>query len=232
MASHPIHYALAQRRAHSEIEALMIDQFRNYDLAMMVSAFLGFLCAVTVHEYAHARAALTAGDDTAKQMGRVSLNPLDHLDFMGTVMFVVTLFTRVGLAWGKPVPINPARFRNPRWDYLRVSIWGPLSNLLMACALSLVFRLAGPHIATEYALVLDGCIRFNLVLAFFNMLPIAPLDGSKVLAALLPYDVARRYEMTMQRYGFAILMVLIFTNVPGMIIGPPVVIAQRLLIGG
>ena len=192
---------------------------------------VAFLTALTIHEYAHARAALAAGDDTAKLAGRISLNPLDHLDPIGTMMFVFMLLNGWGIAWGKPVPVNPYRFKSPRWDSLKVSLWGPLSNLLLAIVLSIVLRLAGPHIANPYAQLLGICVLINLALAFFNLIPVPPLDGSKIFSSLLPYETARRYDHTMGRYGLIILMVILFTGVVGRIIGPPVSILFHLLVG-
>lgn len=195
----------------------------------IIISVLAFLIAITVHEFAHARAALSAGDDTAKQAGRVSLNPLDHLDPMGTMMFLFTMLSGFGLAWGKPVPINPHRFNNPRWDILKVSIWGPFSNLITALVLTLILRFVVHPFAPGYLQLMATCIIFNLGLAFFNMIPVPPLDGSKVLSALLPIEMARRYDMATARYGMMILLVLIFTGAIGIIIVPPIMVLFRML---
>lgn len=200
-------------------------------LQEIVMYLLAFLVAITIHEYAHARAALAAGDDTAQRMGRISLNPIDHMDTLGTIMFIVTMLNGFGLAWGKPVPIDPYRFKNPRWDVLKVSIWGPLSNLLTAGALAILFRFVMVPMAPNFVQLTAICILFNLVLAFFNMIPIPPLDGSKVLMSLLPVDSARRYEVTMGRYGMLILLALLVTGVAGMFIGPPIRILFHILTG-
>ena len=203
----------------------------HISLQEIVMYLLAFLTAVTVHEYAHARVALAAGDETAKRQGRISLNPIDHLDPVGTVMFVVTMLNGFGLAWGKPVPINPSNFKSPRWDLLRVSIAGPVSNILMAIALSVLLRLMGQSLAPTLVLLIVICIMFNLGLAIFNMLPIPPLDGSKVLISLLPARSARNYEYTMSKYGMAILLIVLITGIAGRVIGPPIEMLARVLIG-
>lgn len=196
---------------------------------------IAFLLALTVHEYAHARAALAAGDDTAQRAGRISLNPLDHLDPLGTIMFVLMMLNGFGIAWGKPVPVDPYRFKSPRWDSLKVSLWGPLSNMITAVVLAVVFRsliLPAQIIPYQYVELVLVCIRLNLVLAFFNLIPVPPLDGSKILVSLLPLNMARSYERTIGQYGLLILIALLFTGVVGRIIGPPIDFSLRLLVFG
>lgn len=197
----------------------------------IVMMAVAFLTALTIHEYAHARAALAAGDDTAKQAGRISLNPIDHLDPVGTIMFAFMLMNGWGIAWGKPVPVNPYNFKSPRWDSLKVSLWGPLSNLLMAFVLGMIVRFVPLPISGVYVQLIETCVLINLMLAFFNLIPVPPLDGSKIFSSLLPYETARKYDYTMGRYGLIILLAILFTGIVGMIIGPPVYILYYLFVG-
>jgi Zn-dependent protease len=151
------------------------------------------LLALTFHEYAHAYMAYRYGDDTARQSGRLTLNPLRHLDPLGTIMIFIVHF-----GWAKPVPVNPNRLRNPKKDMLWISAAGPLANMVLALASGLLIRVlltigVTPDRHTAIGLLFFMVImslQINLALAIFNILPIAPLDGSKILFALLPV----RYE--------------------------------------
>ncbi len=169
------------------------------------------LIALTFHEFAHAYAAYRLGDPTAKQMGRLSLNPLVHLDVLGTAMLFI-----VHIGWAKPVPVNPAYFRNPKQDLLWVSLAGPASNLLLAFIFGLMCRMMGieslrglePGFTGVFQFMIAFGMIINIVLAFFNFLPIPPLDGSKILMGLVP----RQYENQLVpylRYGPTILIALI-----------------------
>ena len=203
----------------------------NIDIGYIVVSLAAFLVAITVHEYAHARAALAAGDDTAKLAGRVSLNPIKHLDPVGTVFLLLMIIRGFPIAWGKPVPINSYNFKNPRWDSLKVSLWGPLSNVITAFALGLMFRWLVVPIAPAYAEFFGKCILINLALAFFNLIPVPPLDGAHILSSLLPIEMAREYNSVLSRYGIMILIVVLITGIPSLIILPPVKILFTLFTG-
>jgi Zn-dependent protease len=169
------------------------------------------LIALTFHEFAHAYVANRLGDPTAKQMGRLSLNPLVHLDILGTAMLFI-----VHIGWAKPVPVNPAYFRNPKQDLLWVSLAGPASNLLLAFIFGLMCRMMGIESLRSLDSGFMGLFQFmiafgmiiNIVLAFFNFLPIPPLDGSKILMGLVPQQYERQL-IPYLRYGPTILIALI-----------------------
>lgn len=185
------------------------------------------IVSITVHELAHAKAAEMSGDDTARLAGRISINPLDHLDPMGTIMMVLSSLAGFGIGWAKPVPVNPGKFRRPRWDSLKVSIWGPISNLILALVAGQVIRLTWKSIGPRDLEMLFMFVIINIGLALFNLIPIAPLDGSHILSALLPIDHARRYDIFMMRYGFMVLLALIMlpslmhVDLLSAILGPP-----------
>ena len=176
------------------------------------------LLALTFHEYAHAYAAYRYGDDTAKQSGRLSLNPLRHLDPLGTILIFLVHF-----GWAKPVPVNPSRLGNPKKDMLWISAAGPLANMVLALASGLLIRgllIMGntPDRHTAIGLlffILIMSLQINLALAIFNILPIAPLDGSKILSALLP---ARHGKLItfLERYGpFLLIGLILFGQATG-----------------
>ncbi|HEY3414344.1 MAG TPA: site-2 protease family protein [Armatimonadota bacterium] len=186
-------------------------------LGILVS-FAVVVIAITVHEFAHALSARSYGDDTATAHGRLSLNPLSHYDPVGS-----TLFLLFGWGWARPVPINTHRMRNPRLDGIRCALWGPFSNILMATAAGLLLRFV-PSMPAAAAAVLATVVYLNLWLAFFNLIPFPPLDGSRIVTNLLPDETAMRWERFAQRYGFLILLGLsfMFPGVLSTIVGIPV----------
>lgn len=167
------------------------------------------LVSLTIHELAHAKAAEVAGDSTARLAGRISLNPFDHLDPMGTIMMITSSWFGIGIGWAKPVPVNPALLKHPRWDSLKISLWGPLSNMLIALGLGMVARFGWQHINVDDLSIINTAILINLGLAVFNLIPIAPLDGSHILSALLPIEQARKYDMFFAKYAMLPLIALV-----------------------
>ncbi len=185
------------------------------------------LFSVVVHEVAHGWMALRLGDPTARDMGRLTLNPIPHLDPIGSIAIPLLSYLTAGavfIAWAKPVPVNPMYFRNQRRDDILVSVVGPLSNLVVALACALFYvltiRLVGPmenmndglsqNIAVFLLRMFAAGITLNIFLAVFNLIPVPPLDGSHVLASLLPADLGERYR---QIGFFGILIVLVLMRV-------------------
>ena len=169
-------------------------------LSFIIGA-LALIIALTVHEFAHAWVADKLGDPTASLAGRVSLNPLKHLDPMGTLMLFLFKF-----GWGKPVPFDPFNLQHPKRDSALIALAGPASNLIMASILALVLPLITSNLLIE---VIIYTIIINVNLAIFNIIPIPPLDGSKILYDLLPSDWADEYNSFIKDYGSILLILLI-----------------------
>lgn len=187
------------------------------DFSTLIFRAPALLIALTFHEYAHALAAESMGDSTASNMGRMTLNPLAHLDVMGTILLLVA-----GFGWAKPVPINPNNFRNYKEGILKVSLAGPGANLFL-CFMAILFMsiMQNLHIFSPGVhQFLYWTMLYNVWFAFFNLIPIPPLDGSKILSEFLPYDLAWKFDDIVGRYGFFILIALVFSGFIGLIIGP------------
>lgn len=195
---------------------------------------LAFVLCITVHEFAHAISAYRLGDPTPRRQGRVSLNPLDHLDPLGTLMVILMVLTGArGIGWGKAVQVNPANFDHPRRDMMLVAAAGPFSNLVFAVLIAIAMRLFAQSMTPSLVDFLVFMVYMNVALMFFNLIPIAPLDGSKILVGLLPADSAYRYELTMFRFGPILLLLLVFV-VPGvlkLLVGLPTTIVVSHLLG-
>ncbi len=205
---------------------MLINQLLSGDIdpAFILSWLVAVTIALTVHEFAHAKVADMAGDGTPRAMGRVSLNPIDHYDPIGTTMIVL-----FGFGWGKPVPINPTNFGYPRRDDALVALAGPGTNIIAAVLFALPLRFG---FAGEYGQVLQLIVLINLFLAFFNLIPVFPLDGSHILQAILPYEKARIYSGFMQRYGMLLLILIIVTPVVHLLVVIPAQLLYYLLTTG
>jgi Zn-dependent protease len=173
------------------------------------------ILAITFHEAAHGFVALHFGDTTARDEGRVTLNPLKHVDPVGTILIpAVLILTNAGFLFGyaKPVPVKFGQLRNPRWDMIWVAIAGPAMNILLAVVSAILLRIAltqGQDADSTFVRLLMASIQLNAILAVFNMLPLPPLDGSKVLAPFLPIALARPY-LAFERFGMVVLVLLVF----------------------
>lgn len=179
---------------------MLIESLFNSPLAFATLA-LAILIAVTVHEAGHAFVAHKLGDDTAKLLGRMSLNPLVHLDPLGTLALLI-----IGFGWGKPVPVNPNQLKYGRLGGAAVSLAGPLCNGATALILSLVYHLTSQLASEPLQLLILLVVWFNILLMVFNLIPIPPLDGSKLLALFVPVN----WTIWLERFGIYLLLILIF----------------------
>lgn len=192
--------------------------------------------SIMIHEVSHGLVALRNGDDTARRFGRLTFNPLAHIDPLGTIFlpFFCLLFGIPLVGWAKPVPIDPSRLRGRRWAILRVAAAGPLSNLGLSLGSALFFRLVAglpaflPQFQRNILNALLFAVSVNLFLAFFNLLPVHPLDGSKVASALLPLDYRLVYERHVP-YGFMIIILLISMGFVKPLVTIPSVLTLNLL---
>lgn len=184
----------------------MLDTLVQNPLVFLISA-IALLAAITIHEFAHAFAADKLGDPTPRLMGRLTLNPLAHLDPLGTILMLL-----IGFGWGKPVQFDPYNLKKPRRDAAIIALAGPFSNLLLASIISIILRVWSSPLSSfsTYTPILYPFLNFNVVLAVFNLIPIHPLDGGKILVGLLPRDLGRSVDVFLHRYGLMLLLILIF----------------------
>lgn len=194
---------------------------------------LPILFAITVHEAAHGYAAKYFGDLTAERMGRITLNPLKHIDPFGTILLpaLTVMLGGILFGWAKPVPVNFANLRNPKKDMFWVAAAGPASNFVMAIfwALLLSYANYAPNTAINFLAEMSlAGISINLVLMVLNLLPMPPLDGGRIAVSLLPTPMAIQLAR-MEQYGFIILIVLMFTGILGKIISPIIQLFERLI---
>ncbi|MGE0171802.1 MAG: site-2 protease family protein [Oligoflexales bacterium] len=193
------------------------------DIAQVMNNMIALIFALSFHEAAHAFAAHVQGDKTAKMDGRLTLNPIPHIDPIGTIVFPLLGAIAGGavIGWAKPVPVDVRNLRNQKWGYVLVAAAGPLSNLLL-CFISIFllrgYENYGTHtISPEHFLyplveLLTPLIFINAILAIFNLLPLFPLDGGTVFTAFLPYNLKGMYDQYIAPYGMFILLALFFTN--------------------
>jgi Zn-dependent protease len=202
------------------------------ELSSILIGFAIVIVALTIHEAAHAWTADRLGDPTARLLGRVSLNPIVHIDPIGTILLpLLAIFSGLPiLGWAKPVPVNISRLRHHRRDFMIVAAAGPASNLLQAFVIAGVFRtLYDPSASDLLPAILKDAVTTNLILAFFNLIPIPPLDGGNVLAGLVPEGAARVIDQVRQ-FGFIALYALMLSGILTELIMPPTVFFYRLLL--
>ncbi len=204
------------------------------DIASLLLTFAVVLASLTVHEWAHAWTADRLGDPTARMLGRVSFNPIVHIDPVGTILLPLIGMLSAGVifGWAKPVPVNLNRLRHPKRDFMIIAAAGPASNIVIAMVAAAVFHgLGGWGAVSEMrpAGVLVTAVSINVLLAVFNMLPIPPLDGGNVLAGLLPDSYAGLIH-TLRQYGFLILLALMLSGVLRNVVAPIAEFLTRLLL--
>jgi Zn-dependent protease len=199
-------------------------------IAAVIVVAVMLLIAFPIHEFAHALAAYRLGDGTAKMFGRLTLNPFAHFDPIGGILLAVSVLAsggRFGFGWAKPTPVNPMNLRNGRYGEAIVAFAGPASNLVLAAAAAIPLRyiLDHPELVGQVGLLFDVLVIFvqlNLILMLFNLVPIPPLDGSKVLFAFLNPRLVWQWRPILEQYGIIILIVLFFFP-PGNSIGARII---------
>ena len=189
----------------------------DFNILSIIAGIPGLLIAMVIHEYAHAQVADWMGDDTPRMTGRLTLNPVAHIDPVGLIMLLVAQF-----GWAKPVMINPRYYDDYKSGVLKVSFAGPGMNLFLgflSILLSAILYRLG-MLSVESSRFLNWIMLYNVWFAFFNLIPVPPLDGSKILSMFLPGELSFKYENFNARYGFILLMVVVFSGFINRIINP------------
>lgn len=202
----------------------MISSESALSIAVLLPFFALLIMSLSFHEAAHAWAANRLGDSTARQLGRLTLNPLAHIDWIGTVLFPLLMlyYNAPLLGWAKPVPVNARNLRAPRRDFALVALAGPVSNLILALGAAVLLMTLGSRGTVgvdSVAGLLTQMVLLNVLLAVFNMIPVPPLDGGNVLAGFVPEPVARAIDL-LRPWGFIILYLMLFTGVLWQIVSP------------
>ena len=203
----------------------------NHFIQQLVILAPPFLFALTFHELAHGYVAWHLGDPTAKDAGRLTMNPLKHIDPLGVIAFII-----MKIGWAKPVPVNPSYFKDPQKGMLLVALAGPAANVVTAIVSAILVKLLimmpfiPMYLLKPMVGMMVASVWINIMLAVFNCLPIPPLDGSRVLMGLLPPDLARSYAK-LEPYGFILLLILFYAGLIGKVIMPIISFANTLLLG-
>jgi Zn-dependent protease len=209
--------------------------FNSFNLQHFIISILVLVASISLHEFGHAISADYLGDPGPRRDGRITLWPDKHFDPIGFTMLILSSFVGRGFAWGRPVMVNPRCFKSPNRDMMIVTAFGPLMNLLLALVFGLGFRyilasgaLAEKSLGYEF---FKSIVFLNLWLMFFNLIPIPPLDGSKILYGLLPFSTATQYERFMAQYGIVFLLIIFLTGAGTFIISPAVMQSMELITG-
>lgn len=197
--------SVAQPVPYSGFMAQSLDQEFLIKLVVLFGS-------IALHEFGHAKSADAAGDPTPRLMGRVTLNPVAHFDPLGAMMILISSYAGFGIGWGRPVPINPSKMHNPRWDAFQSVAWGPLTNVIIAVVFAMIFRVItrnGIELGSIPVIFCLYAVLLNVSLALFNLLPIGPLDGHWLLGLILPQPMGARFMLWSRTTGTVILLAII-----------------------